>query len=458
MIHQSDSEICTTCNRSLLYIECEFVISNDISDSDYNLTNLFYCPNCNRYYIIKDELVCINENATLFIKPNNSKHYYQLNSIFEDNENFCAYKNPIIGAEIFHNIGYGRGIISAFNKTNIIVRFDKMGIRKLRIEPNTIGFYTFSDVKLQRFFLMLANKAFNKKVECFESSYGVTVKPVRNNEEPNGKPRIESAYFIVRKVYFYELLDNGGISAEPFYTSDDFVINNSRFCIEVLKSINEGSTRLYYCGTEYKIELDNDGKIANENKPIKLPINAVVWVYKKSTSIVCARKHRIKPAVAIVTTKEGITVEIDIHRCRDCDETYFVSEEVLRGIEEQYGELNIINRSYESDYEIPYEDTEFGDDSMLTRYGYHAGKNDSDEWRHNKLIEIIESKRMTVAEVVEDLENFFEDRRQQKRHPDPCRKRRDDRNFIRKYYRDSNADVIENPTLMYKYGTDEITV
>ena len=96
-------------------------------------------------------------------------------------------------------------------------------------------------------------------------------------------------------------------------------------------------------------------------------------------------------------------VPINIFRCTNCGR-YFIEEDSLRLYENRYGIL-LFERNYEGEADR-FDETVFNSDSVLSRCGYRAQRDDSDQQRHAVIKFILETERATKDEIVELL-TFF---------------------------------------------------
>jgi hypothetical protein len=365
-------------------------------------------------------------------------------------------KDKTIGKAITHkspNGSYGVGTIIGFEGINVIVKFETQSKNKsMRIEPNTIGFYAFGDVELKKHFEMLARNigcGYIQDINFFQE-----IVEIKTKEELLDKLRP----YIITEVILINMLINEKeeyiiLDELPAYIEKDYFLHRKYgLGASVLNAIWNKNRNFFYNNIEYRIDVFYRTDMLCDFRPIVFGEGQIVWVYKKSINVTCAKNHSVKRAVAIVMTKDNKSVEIEIMRCLSCG-SYFISEKSLEAQENLYDTLLMIKKPYE-DYKNTISTlTNLGygkNQSKLYECGYRAQITDTTFWRQQKIKDIIGNSLMTPQEVIRDLTMNLEDQRHHNNR-ELMDRWCEDLSFTQRTYRDYVETLGENRNVKFKY-------
>ena len=149
----------------------------------------------------------------------------------------------------------------------------------------------------------------------------------------------------------------------------------------------------------------------------------------------CQKKFQVNTVVnrtAVVETVSGGTVKINVMFCRGCGQ-YFVSLVTLKHHKELYEGLLMECRT-DSDIDANKLNWfNFAPDTVLSRCGYTVKEGVSQEYRHAILSYLLDSGRADKGEIIENINNSIQIRKNQDRYKGACSRWEDDIKFVSEY-------------------------
>lgn len=122
--------------------------------------------------------------------------------------------------------------------------------------------------------------------------------------------------------------------------------------------------------------------------------------------------------------------------------SFYMDRTIYKNFVKKYGELEII--VYGSDKNIDSEFSMLKEESPLYSLGYSVNQKDnySDAVRHEILIKIIDSQKLSKQEIISHLSNCINLRKNNKKYATACQKWRNDIDFLVNYKTDVNKFAI----------------
>lgn len=145
----------------------------------------------------------------------------------------------------------------------------------------------------------------------------------------------------------------------------------------------------------------------------------------------------VKDQEAVVMTKTGEEVTINVQHCDSCGQ-FFMNYESFKAYENLYGALKL-NVSFSRDVPEEQFETNFAVDSVLSRHGYSVRAGIPKTTRQKVLMRILDENVASKHEVIKLITQFIKINKY--RFPDACRKWQEDIIFVNQYRIDEQANV-----------------
>ncbi len=167
----------------------------------------------------------------------------------------------------------------------------------------------------------------------------------------------------------------------------------------------------------------------------------VLWIFsKKCTCKDCFDTWKVDTIVnraAVVSTKSGKLVEVNVQFCMSCGK-FYMNYESFKACQKIYGGLDV-DLIY--DHSIIHDDFEheFDDYSILSTHGYNVKNGTPRTTRQSILSHILDEKISTKHEIIKLLTQFIKINKN--RCPDACRKWQEDILFVNQYHIEDQENV-----------------